>query len=317
MQDEKLFEFNSTSYANIEDILRDMGSLHELAVCEMSFAADAVAKSISDMLDEGMTINEIASVLAEEVSMPGALPKENTPSITSENVKSFLSYASNLNKAMFAQLLEKKLSERGIYVSESDYLPEVKSEQTFAYVRNTLSDEAFDVFSQEFSDPRIVYADSFRDACQMVADGKAGYCILPFEEKGGTRISTIASLVSSMDLKVAAITPVFGLEGNADVKYALIGRGFTSPEKDEFTDRYLEIDVSRSNSLSRGDIISAAEYLSLSLFSVNTSSYNAVDGDFTYTLIFKDGRKTFSEFLTYLSIFVGAYSPMGIYKNIE
>lgn len=317
MQDVNIFELNSTSCKNVEGILREMGTLHELSVCELSFAAESAAKSISELLDAGMTVNEATSLLSDEISLPDVRDEERIPSLTSENVKSFLSHTSNLNKVIFAELLVKRLAELGITVSEGDYLPGIDSEETFAYVKNSLSDEAFDVFSQEFSDPRIVYADNFKDACRMVADGKVGYCILPFEEKGGARINSIVELVSSLDLKIAAITPVFGFEGNADVKYALVGRGFTIPENDEFTDRYLEIEVHRNSSLSLGELISASEYLSLSIFSVNTTSNAIADGDFIHTLIFKDEKKSFTDFLTYLNIFAGSHTPVGIYKNIE
>ena len=317
MYEENTFELNKTAISNLEGILRDMGKLHEQAVCEISFAAEALAADAISLIDSGMTVNELVSFLSEEIRFPSVLPQDGKPSLTDDNVKGFLSQSSNLNRVIFASLFNKRLAELGVNISESDYLPSAESEETFTFVKNLLSDEAFDVFSQEFSDPRIVYADSFKDACQRVSDGRVGYCILPFEEKGGARINSICELIASNDLKIVAITPVFGLEGNADMKYALVGRGFVIPECDEVTDRYLEIDIVRNSSVTMGEVISAAEYLGISVYSIDTSVRDAAESDFTYTVIFKDSNRTFTDFLTYLNLFAGNYSPVGIYKNIE
>ncbi len=317
MYEENTFELNKTAISNLEGILRDMGKLHEQAVCEISFAAEALAADAISLIDNGMTVNELVSFISEEICFPSVLPSEGAPRLTDDNLRGFLSQSSNLNRVIFASLFKQRLSELGVNVSEGDYLPSSESEETFTFVKNSLSDEAFDVFSQEFSDPRIIYADSFKDACRRVADGKVGYCILPFEEKGGARINSICELIASSDLKIVAITPVFGLEGNADMKYALVGRGFVIPESDEATDRYLEIDIVRNSSVSMGELISAAEYLGISVYSIDTSLRADADGDFTYTVIFKDSNRTFVNLLTYLNLFAGTYSPVGIYKNIE
>lgn len=317
MYEENTFELNKTAISNLEGILRDMGKLHEQAVCEISFAAEALAADAISLIDNGMTVNELVSFLSEEIRFPSVLPREGVPRLTDDNLRGFLFQSSNLNRVIFASLFNKRLAELGINVSEGDYLPSSESEETFTFVKNLLSDEAFDVFSQEFSDPRIVYADSFKEACQRVSDGRVGYCILPFEEKGGARINSICELIASNDLKIVAITPVFGLEGNADMKYALVGRGFVIPECDEVTDRYLEIDIVRNSSVTMGEVISAAEYLGISVYSIDTSVRDAAESDFTYTVIFKDSNRTFTDFLTYLNLFAGNYSPVGIYKNIE
>ena len=91
-------------------------------------------------------------------------------------------------------LLKEKLSSMDVNVSESDFLPEGNPQERFVYVKSALADEAFDVFSQEFSDPRVAYAESFKDACFGVADKKYGYSILPFDEKPSSRIPSIFKL---------------------------------------------------------------------------------------------------------------------------
>ena len=63
--------------------------------------------------------------------------------------------------------------------------------------------------------------------------------------------------------------------------------------------------------------MSAAELFGLDVYKIETE----LDGDnpdnASYSVIFKDAGKTFTELLIYLSLFVGEYIPVGIYKNIE
>lgn len=317
MNDEIIFTPSDITYSNLDFVSKEQGKLHESVLCEMSFAAEAAASFIAEAAGDGMSLNELMSVLSEEISFSPAEPSEDTPEYTVDSVRAFIRQQTGISKVVFASQLAAKLTEKGIFVGESSYLDTDAQAQTFAYVKNSLSDEAYDVFSQEFSDPRVVYAQSFKEACTAVAERKAGYCILPFEERGGARIPSISALVSSFDLKIIAITPVFGFEGTANMKYALIGRSFVIPECDDKTDRYFELNVSCKSDVSLGELICAAEYLSLSVFRVYTGVPENEDSDAWFTLILKDGGTTFAPFLTYLSLFVGEYEPMGIYKNVE
>lgn len=317
MDNETMFTPSRITYSNLDMLAKESGKLHEESLCEMSFAAKKLAAEISEGIEGGMSINELMAVLSEELSLVPSEPSADTPDFTVNSVIKFIRQQNGINKAAFAKMLASELLKAGVTVSEASYLDTEDQPQTFAYVKNSLSDEAFDVFSQEFSDPRIIYAQNFREACMAVAERKAGYCILPFEEKGGVRIPTISALVSSLDLKIIAITPVFGFEGTADMKYALIGRSFIIPECDDVTDRYFEFTVSRGANISLGELLSAAEYLSYSLFKVHTAVSDDTESEGWFTLIIKDGGDTFAPFLTYLSLFADEWEPAGLYKNIE
>lgn len=317
MDDEIMFSPSRVTYSNLDLLAKEQGKLHEAAICEMSFAARSVAGSWVDQINDGMSINELVSALSEEILFPPAEPSADTPDFTVDSVRAFIKQQNEIGKAVFAERLVYELSELGVSVGEASYLDTEAQPQTFAYVKNSLSDEAFDVFSQEFSDPRVVYVQSFKEACMAVVDRMVGYCILPFEEKGGARIPTISALVSSLDLKIIAITPVFGFEGTAGMKYALVGRSFIIPDREDTTDRYFELTVSCNSGVSLGEILGVAEYMSLSVYRVYTVVSDDFESDAWFTLILKDGGTTFANFLTYLSLFVGEYEPTGIYKNIE
>ena len=316
MQGYGVFSVNDASLSNLNSIAKDESRNFELRLCELSFMAENVAAQLREVTLEQMDISGALALLAEEFDLGEYNIPEDVIPEAMHCVRKFAADLNSSDKANFARLLREKLSAMDVIVTESDFLPEFESGETFVYVKNALADEAFDVFSQEFSNPRIAYADSFKSACTAVADGKYGYCILPFEEKSSLRIPTISRLVSNLDLKIVAITPVFGFEGTADMKYALIGRSFVIPDCEENTDRYLEISVPK-NSVKISELLSSAELFGLELYKIETEiESDSVEGAF-YSIIFKDGGNTFVDLLVYLSLFVDEYIPVGIYKNIE
>lgn len=311
-----IFDISDVSVDNLTAAAMDESRAFELRLCEMSFFADSIARQIKALTEDGMSVSEALALLSGELEIQSSDMHGGVIPETEGGVREFAKTLEAHDKANFSLLLTEKLKSRGIGVSESDFLFEAPTDESFVYVRSALADEAFDVFSQEYSDPRIVYAESFKKACFDVADGKCGYCILPFEEKSSVRIPSIAGLVSDLDLKIVAITPVFGFEGNADMKYALIGRSFKIPECDELTDRYFEITVPKS-SVSLRELLSVAEMLGEGIYKIDTSLSVDGNGSGYYSIIFKDGGDTFLNLLVYLSLFAEEYTPVGIYKNIE
>lgn len=317
MENYGIFSVCEASVSNLERLANEGTSGMELRLCEMSFISENTALRINGLLSDGMSIPDVFAILAEEICASAS--DEKTPDVMKEAlsaVKAFRGILSAADKANFSALLFEKLSNIKINISEVDFLPQSNPLETFAYVKNSLADEAFDVFSQEFTDPRVFYTETFREACIGVADKKYGYCILPFEEKPLVRIPSISKLVSDLDLKIVAITPVFGFEGTADMRYALIGRDFKIPEINEITDRYLEISIPK-NAVSLSELLYAADTFSVQIYNVNTFIDLENSEKSYYSLIFKDGGRSFSELLIYLSLFVSEYIPVGIYKNIE
>ena len=191
--------------------------------------------------------------------------------------------------------------------------------EKFTYVKNTLSDESYDVFSQEFEDPRIVYSQNVRDALKSVAEGSCDYCIVPFEENGGARILGIYAQIVSLDLKVAAVTPVFGPEGDADVKYALVGREFVTFEKSNDDDVYVEVAIPTESVFTVSDLLFAAGKIGLSVYRIGTVEYDESDASRARSVYvsLKSSGKDIVPLLAFLEMFVDDFSTIGLYKNIE
>jgi hypothetical protein len=315
VQNDGVFNVDPVSVQNLKELTGESLALYEERICEIAYIAGVIASASMHLLEDGLSISDALALVSDsrsDFTGEAIRPEVNTVFST----EGFLSGVDDIDKATFAEILAEKLLLLGYEVSESDFLPTDGAAETFTYVKSVLADEAFDVFSQNFADPRVAYAGSFKEACFAVADGKVGYCILPLEEKGGARIPGIYSLMLGLDLKINEVTPVFGPEGTSDMKYALLGRGFSIPEREEDTDRYLEIRFDKSAEL--GELFHAARKFGLSVYRINTMySGDSESPEEFYSVVFKDGGGGFSTLLTYLAIFFDGYTSVGIYKNLE
>ena len=310
---EDVFSINSVACSNLKLISEEQTAVLEARACELSFIADEIAAKAVELMSEGLTALDFMALLADQIRDLSAGQISESSVLPKSFSHSFLASAEGVDAALFVKLLEERLSARGVTVSEIDFLPPEQSEETFTYVRNTLSDEAYDVFTQDFTDPRVFYSSTFKEACVAVAEGRSGYCILPFEERGGVRVPIISELASRLDLKISAVTPVFGFEGTADMKYALLKRGFDIPPHDEDTDRYLELKLD-FNTSAISKLLPIAESLGADLYRINTLGDS--DGAFV-SLILRDRGEGFAPILSYLTLFCNNYVPIGIYKNLE
>ena len=318
MNTDGIFSSNEINVQNISELSRRQSVTEEQRICELAEIASEAADYALEMYNEGYGVYEILSLVADGFSQDKRSMHEEASCENMGILDSFLSFLDSGDKIVFSKLFSDSLLNRGIKLKEEDFLLSEIGNESFTYVKNPLADEAYDVFSQEFSDPRVKYSQSFQEAVRLVASGEVEYALLPLEERGGARIALIAELLFKEDLKINRITPVFGYEGLADVKYALVSRHFMIPEISEDDDRYLEVRLRKDASISLADIFLAAESMKVSIYRINTISFNTDDGASPYySLVFSDDGADFSLLLVYLTLFSGTYSLVGIYKNLE
>jgi len=308
---------NEITEANLKQLLRREGRLSESRICELYDLACEAADAARTLVGEGYGVYEVLEILGEGISLTGTPPHSDALDENLPRISSAITSAVRQDKVTFSELLSNVLSACNIALAEGDFLYDGGGEETFTYVKNKLADEAYDVFSQEFIDPRVFYAASFKEAARAVADGDAEYCLLPLEERGGARIPSIASILFKEDLKINSVTPVFGLDGYADMKYALVSRHFTVPEISGEDDRYLELRFVL-DSVSLAEIFSAAEQLGVTVYRANTVVFETEEGDAPcLTVVFKKNGGDFVTLLTYLTLFFPSYTAVGIYCNLE
>lgn len=318
MYKDGIFVFDNVTSANLSELTLKHSVICERRICEISDLANEIVFAMSDMIDDGYGMYEMLSIISE-----GSFPWSSDVNISSlpqnsKRIENSIKLLSSQDKAILSDLVTDKLKEKGYDINERDFLPEESGDERITYVKNVLSDEAFDVFSQELSEPRVMYSSSFSDAVRAVSSGTCEYCLLPLEERGGARLAAVAELLFKEDLRINSVTPVFGPEGAVDMKYALVSKHFTVPEINDGDDRYLELRIRGDNAIEISELLAAADTLNIKPYRINTISFETEDGYSPYySIVFKDDGKDFSPFLFFLTLFAGDYTTVGIYKNLE
>ncbi len=318
MSDEYGFNMSAVTRKNLEKISEEESIAFERTICELSELSDSAVSFASELFDDGLDIYGILSLLSEELSFSFAAPSH--ADALDENLHRLrLSSGASLStaRAIFAELLTEKIRARRFPLSEESFFPKESADELFTYVRNPYSDEAYDVFSQEFADPRLKYAQSFKNAVASVTDGEATFALLPLEETGGARLPTVSELIYRNDLKINSVTPVFGADGTSELKYALVSRRIVPFDINGDDDRYLEIRISLS-AKSLAEIICAAELYGIEVYRINTVTLSADDAaESFFGIVFRGEGCDFTRMLVYLTLFTDDFVAVGMYKNLE
>ncbi len=314
MLDDIVFSPESVTLDNLS-VLTDSGArLTERRACEIAELADSAVRFSLELASSGMGIYEILSLLSD--GLDGVVSGESPSDLALSGA--YGSFVSAFDRAELATLLVSRLRLTGITIEVADMLPEVSGDERIVYVKNALADEAYDVLTEDFTDPRVSYAGSFGDAVDAVVSGDATYCLLPLEERGGTRLSLISELIFRHELRICSITPVFGYEGNADMKYALMSLGYSVPELSPDDDGYLEIRIRAEESGNLVELLSVASYLGVSVYRINTLTFDTEGAtDSFHEIVFRSDKGDFTQLLVYLTLFSSAFIPIGMYKNLE
>lgn len=289
---------------NLDRLSSELARDEELRLCELASVAESAVESYREYLADGLSAPEAIAALSL------ALSEELDPDAA-------FSLRTLSDRSALTSLLCELLAERDLPLRESDFLPSELHPPVIAYVKNALADEAFDVFSSELPDARVRYATTFSEAVERLTSGEVGYCLFPLEESGGVRLSTVERLVLLHDLHVCRVTPVFGPDGTAQLKYALISSSVEIAPYSKEDDRYLELRLS-TESLPLCELSTLAQLLGFPIYRVNTLSFAKGDGEETYlSLVFKAQGEDFTPLLLYLALFGGEYTVVGLYQNLE
>ena len=307
---------NNANIENLSSLCSEQSILEERRLLELRELCGSFLSEL-DISPEECDIYELLSLISERELLFYDSPHGEALAENRSALESFSKQMSSLDKAMLCRMLISCLDDIGRRVGEADFFGDEPPEETFVYVKNSLADEAYEIFSAELADPRVYYCNSFKEAAELVASGRAGYCLLPLEERGG-RLRTVDQLIFSGDLKISGVSPVFGFDGLADMKYAMISGYLTPPIYAQGDDRYLEIRVPQDSDLSIGELIFSAESFGHSIYRIATVSLNTDDGERGfYSVVIRGGAADFTHLLTYLTLFSEEFIPVGIYKNLE
>ena len=318
MAEDTLFSVNEAIISNLKRLSKEQSILEELRAYELYDVARAMADITSELRDEGLDVYEILSLLSESLELDYyPISDENTVTFRPLVEKSRLAAAS-VDRNLLTELYLGICNESSHPLTERDFLPGAETTETFTYVRNRFSDEAYDVFSQDFYDPKVRYSPNFKDAAASVSSGEIGYCLLPLEERGGVRLHTVSEIIFRNDFKINSVIPVFGPDANADLKYALVSKSFSVPKRLADDDVYLEIRVEQSTDSRLFELFAAVEHFGMSVYRVNTLTFDTEDDrEIYFSVVIKGGCGDFCSILTYMTLFLRDFVPVGIYKNLE
>lgn len=300
---------------NVLSIAKKQSLLEERRICELSETARYAAEYLLALSDGGMPPMDALSLLS--LGEENAVIHEGALSQAMPYLDLHAKSLSSLDKAVFVSLLAEHLAERGLCPKESDFLPSASAKEIFTYVKNLYADEAYDVFAQSFEDPRLFYSESLRDAVAAVEDGRAGYCLLPLEEKGGIRLASVSQMLYRSDLRIASVTPVYGYGEETGLTYALISRGFCIPPVEGEDDRYLELRLLKET-CPLSELLMAAEIFGARVYRIQTLQLESgTEQKSFYSVVLCSEGRDFVLLLMYLFTFVKDFAPIGIYSNLE
>ena len=310
MQRDDFFAPNGINYENISALSKEQALIFEKRICEFSEIANDAAVLSAELFDSGFGIYEILGFISDGFSFDFSISDGITLQKNVSMIRNCISAIDARDKAVFSVLFAEMIKKLGVSLSESDFLMSGEGDSSVVYVKNRLSDEAYDVFSVGISDATVSYAESLKDAAESVSDGRKEFAILPGSPAGdrwtyGTGPIRRLLFCSALSLCGNRLRPGPDSKRN-------------TPDFHADDDRYLELRLRADGALSLSDLFSASEMLGASVYRINTVSFQSEDGEIPYyTIVFKDEGQDFSNLLVFLTLFAGSYTAVGIYKNLE
>ena len=315
MIDDVTFVPSDVTLSNLSAIAKAGFITSERRVCEIFELASYAVRFSLDLYAAGMGVYEILSLISDGLST-GFDTDFGDDALAL--AKAYPSFIGTSDRAEFARLYVKEMREAGVTIDEFVLLNEPIKDKSVVYVKNSLADEAYDVLTQEIKDLRVSYAAGFKEAADAVTSMSSTFCLLPLEEQRGTRLSSISDILYRRDFKINAVTSVFGFDGNADMKYALLSASFVVPTILRDDDGYFEIRIKDEGDLALSEILSVADCYGISLYRVSTERFEN-EGELStyYSIVFKNTGGGFTDLIVYLTLFSSDFVPIGMYKNLE
>ena len=306
-----------TLMKNLSVLSLEQQKSFERRISEIAFLAGLAADYTLGLFSDEFSLIDALSMISENTDTVSVKISDTSLTENIERIKSFSEGMACNDKVLFSDLYLERLKESGYSAILQDFLSEGRGGGRISYVRNGFADEAYDVFSQEITDTRVKYCEKLKDAVRDVVSDVSEFALLPLEQRGA-RISTVEEMLFSNELKIAAITPVFGFDGLADMKYALVSKNYRIPKLRQGDECYIELMISNGAGVKLSSTLSAAESLGLQPYRVSSITFNTADGECSqYSVIIKDGGGGFLSFLVYLTLFEPSAQMVGIYKNLE
>lgn len=154
----------------------------------------------------------------------GSALSPTLPALLSEGGGASLSFLSGGDRLAFLSAYLAAREARGEAAAAPSLLPTGPApDKSVTYVRNPYADEACAEFFARYGRVPVYYADGFDAACRAVANGRVGYCILPYENEGGI-LSGFSETAVRFSLRIVSMCRVFHTDDSRITHFALYSR---------------------------------------------------------------------------------------------
>ena len=187
-----------------------------------------------------------------------------------------------------------------------------------AYLKNTLTDKVYKLFSKNLASAQSVYMADFNSVCEAVYDGKADYCILPIENSTDGRLGGFYSLISKYELFVCLGADTLSNDGNVRTRFALCKKNasiFQAHKKN--SPYYAELIVTPSDENTMSDILFYADFFGVRTVKTDCTPTPYSDGEYNMYVTFSAEEKKLVKLFMFFAIEQIRYSAVGIYTVIK
>lgn len=184
------------------------------------------------------------------------------------------------------------------------------SEVTVVYVKNALSDIAFEHFSKEFERAQVYYADNFESALEDVYYSRADHAILPLSSSRNGLMLHFLELIMRYEMKIALSCEVHSITDDSDNRFVLLSKSnICFPEKEGESREFEFILSDASRQLPR--VICAAQEYDCKLLFVQTMPSRD-----TALIRYEVSQSDADALCLYLFLETPGHIPVGLYRAL-
>lgn len=217
------------------------------------------------------------------------------------------------------------LAENGRAVSLDTFFGDMSEPENnkIAYMRSPYSDMAYRELERALGRATVLYHDSFSAVCEEVYNGRAGYCILPYESSDDGLLYGFLKLIDKYELAPVMTVDVVtdsNPEAQKTTSFVLLAKNVKriSPQleaKGIKSVEYLKIIVNASGN-GVLDVMNAARYCGFSHIKTESLPVMWDSGRYVFSLTFKVDNADLLTFLVWLKLSMPEATPQAVYSYL-
>ncbi|GEM_PF-3892808 len=299
------------SLENLQKLNDRIRRTEEMKLYDLSLVSESLAQAFFSYREDFDVLTSF-SLLTENHAISRTHSDDDALPENGKLLRQKESFESLMEDVSLASFFMQSLENKKWFLTESDFFWQTVVNRKVSFASDALTEEAYEVFSEEYGEFTPLVFPSVKEAVKALEDGESGYCLLPFEEDEGNRFSHTQEWIEKYDLKIVAVTPVYGYDGAANMKYALLSDTLSVLPYSKEDDRYLELRLPEHDALfGLGAIVEYFGFSVLKIGKIPKSNENR------YFAVVKSEGQSFLPLLVFYSLFSPDVSFVGIYKNLE